>query len=722
MANETELERLVVRLIGDTQHYMDSMKEAAEATQHAAHQIEDHTHAIGVAHITLGELVAHQIEHTVEKLKEMAQETLHAYMTHEVIHTKLHAILSANGRDVEALTEDYEAFAKQLGSTTTAGKGTILGLIQEAETMGLTGEAAKEAAKNVLALRAAGMPSSMRLVARLGQGQAGRMAMMFGINTQGMSEQEKVAAVMEKVHKARKLAEAELETLEGQTKKYEQALHGLEASYGQFMANAMRPYLEAKKEAVIWLRNVDDETKKAIFTAGSLFVGYVALSGGIQIAGAALAAYVTKAQLATVWTASLKTALIGAGIALAAYIAIKAVQDSEGAKQEKEALEEELKIRAKATNEINEQTQSLLELAKAKGGGEQDFLEETLKETEHRIAKTSESIKAMKEELEELQNPGFFSADKARRGIIGQMLFGDPDANKKAVLETTKEIQEALERQAEALKGRAKKFGPEGGLPTHDIEEFNKKLDEEIALHGLKGTALEIEKKKLLGANDAQMAYAKSIANVPEMQAFQDEMRDLNEELDTQRATLDMTEAEAKAYGLALKAAKIEGADFNDELGDLTDKLKTQELFKQGKQLRDQFMDPLEKFTKKKKDLDEMLKVGALGEGAKGIEIYNQALEEAQKQLENVTDAANKMRDAAGGGSVEALSRLQEQISGGGFSDRFRPQSSSGFDSKTGSQDSPQFDKLLDKLAELVVIGNKQLVKPLINFGNAELN
>ncbi len=97
-----------------------------------------------------------------------------------------------------------------------------------------------------------------------------------------------------------------------------------------------------------------------------------------------------------------------------------------------------------------------------------------------------------------------------------------------------------------------------------------------------------------------------------------------------------------------------------------------------GKRLIEQFATPQEMLDKTIDDLNQLMAVGALGEGAQGEFVFNRALEEAQKKFEDATKGAKDLKDAvddlfqpvigtiAGTAQAEANLRAFRQIGGVG--------------------------------------------------------
>ena len=65
---------------------------------------------------------------------------------------KMRAAIEGNGRAVDDVLPRYKAFAAEVEAVTTASKGEVMGLLQQAETLGISGQKAEEAAKAAIGL------------------------------------------------------------------------------------------------------------------------------------------------------------------------------------------------------------------------------------------------------------------------------------------------------------------------------------------------------------------------------------------------------------------------------------------------------------------------------------------------------------------------------------------------------------------------------------------
>jgi hypothetical protein len=189
--NETELSKLVVRLVGDPANLLASLKKVQEESHKTRVSMEelgkkavDFTKDIGkdVANRVLGGFgfgalaggVATGLVHLFENASEVAER-------YEKVEIGLNTTLRANYRNVTETTESYEKFAEEMDKTTTASRLQTLSMLKLAEAHRLTGDAAKNAAREAIALSGGGRdPESMlRITAAVNEGNI-QQAMAYG--------------------------------------------------------------------------------------------------------------------------------------------------------------------------------------------------------------------------------------------------------------------------------------------------------------------------------------------------------------------------------------------------------------------------------------------------------------------------------------------------------------------------------------------------------------
>lgn len=317
MASEQEIERLVVRLLGDGSSYQKMLVDAQSQTKAAAAQVESASRRIegfsskltGFASVAVGALAA-------LGGKAWLGSALKNFQDAELTALKLGAALEANGRDVAAVTKDYTKFAESMEKLTTAEDDAVLAMLQTAESMGITGEAAKRAVKNSIALAAAKggeAASYVRLTTALEQGNSEMLGRMLpalrGITDDGL----RAAKAQELLGKMFGTATAEASSSAGAMKMLSRDYGNLLEDLGAVVAEVIKPVVQGLREAVAWFRALSPEIK----TATTLIVGATVAAAALAataIAGAAIFNMMTGGVLIMVG------AVVTAGAALAVWV------------------------------------------------------------------------------------------------------------------------------------------------------------------------------------------------------------------------------------------------------------------------------------------------------------------------------------------------------------------------------------------------------------------
>lgn len=196
---------------------------------------------------------------------------------------KLRAALKANGEQVQAVFEDYKAWAAQIQEISTIGDESTLMLLQVAQSMGLTGDTAKVAAKEAIAMsRAMNMSeqSAIRYTAALALGDA-TMLRRYLPSLRSIEDQT------EMVTEAHRILADMFGTVTAEAQDGLGPLIQLKNSWGDFMemigkviAHGIKPLIDRLKGVVKWLQDLSPATKKWIVIIG----GLVAALGPLMIA------------------------------------------------------------------------------------------------------------------------------------------------------------------------------------------------------------------------------------------------------------------------------------------------------------------------------------------------------------------------------------------------------------------------------------------------------
>lgn len=311
MADETELERMVVRLVGDAAEYQRMMKEAQDAAKETAAAVAEADRQVkelkgfqwfansavdamstvsNYARSTLSTAFS-QVDAKLTQWGNYSwswlQKGMDGFIALEGTTLKLTAAIEQNGRAAGPVLKSYESFAKAIAETTTATKGQVLGMLQVAESMGLQDDQAKRAVKNSLALAAAKggeAESYMRMAIQLERGHLGRMAFMLGLQGEG-DETEKVAKAHEMLSRMYGVVGAEQQSLGGQIKMLEKEWKAYGKQFNAVIGEGAKPIVEFLRFAVSMLGQMSYGMKVAVVTAAALAAAWVGLIALIALAG-----------------------------------------------------------------------------------------------------------------------------------------------------------------------------------------------------------------------------------------------------------------------------------------------------------------------------------------------------------------------------------------------------------------------------------------------------
>ncbi|MEA3431317.1 MAG: hypothetical protein U9R01_01375 [candidate division WOR-3 bacterium] len=138
---------------------------------------EKKTKSFGKQMAKLGGMLAAAF--SVKKLLQWGEQLVTLFDKQIQAEKKLGAAIRANGGDVETILADYKQWASELQNISTVGDETTLKMLQVAQSMGVTGDNAKTAVKEAIALgKAMGMSeeSAIRYTAALQDGNSTMLA------------------------------------------------------------------------------------------------------------------------------------------------------------------------------------------------------------------------------------------------------------------------------------------------------------------------------------------------------------------------------------------------------------------------------------------------------------------------------------------------------------------------------------------------------------------
>lgn len=259
--NETELEKLVVRLVGDGSSYQTMLKDAAANSEKAAAQVEAAGKRIeGITNSIKGFGAAAVATFAAYAGYSALKGMFESFSEREKGMIVFSSILKAQGRDVDSTLASYKEFAKGVAGVTTASAGSVMQLLKVAETMNLTGDAAKRAAENAMSLATAGevdAETAIRITAALEQGDIKR-AMMFSRQIRALRG---IRDETEFVTRAQNLMNAGFEaeriyagTAAGKIEQMGHIISSLKKDIGGVVAEAILPFVK-------WMREIVDSFK-----------------------------------------------------------------------------------------------------------------------------------------------------------------------------------------------------------------------------------------------------------------------------------------------------------------------------------------------------------------------------------------------------------------------------------------------------------------------------
>lgn len=283
-----EIESLVVRLMGDSSQYAKMMDDAARATQESAEKVEQQAGRMENAMGGLREAAAAAASALgAIGISDWLRGGLAEWQESESVALRLEAAIRSNGRAVEPLMQQYRQFASELQNVTTVGDDATLAMLQQAESMGLTGEAAMRAARNSIALAAAkgGEASSfLRLTAALEQGNSEMLGRMLPALRQIEDPTLRAAEAQRLLAGMFDVATAEASSSRGQLAQLANAYGDLMEEVGKVVDDAMKPLVGWVKDAVAWFASLDQGTKELIVTTAIFTAAFLATYAVVKAA------------------------------------------------------------------------------------------------------------------------------------------------------------------------------------------------------------------------------------------------------------------------------------------------------------------------------------------------------------------------------------------------------------------------------------------------------
>lgn len=272
---ETEIERLLVRLVGDAEGYFATLQQAQAKTVQATRVINNNVQGVSSRINQFGGGLRLFGERAAEAFTSLAiasrlRAALFEWQASEDAVTRLNSILKVNGRNVNVLSEQYQKFASDIQEQTVLTDEAVIGLLRQAETYGLTGEAAENAARAAIGFSGAvngtseGAAQYMRMAAQLEKGNV-KMAMQFARmipQLRGIKDQTLFVAEAQRLIAAGlQTSTDEANTSSGSIKRLKNAFSDLMEELGKTVADGLKPFIEGMRDAVRFVKAMSPEAK-----------------------------------------------------------------------------------------------------------------------------------------------------------------------------------------------------------------------------------------------------------------------------------------------------------------------------------------------------------------------------------------------------------------------------------------------------------------------------
>lgn len=320
MANEAELERLVVRLVGDAVSYQKMLTDAQSSTIGAVDSVGAATDKMTASAMAAGAMAMQVIQEVSGKLKALSDSSLAEWGVAETAGMKLSAAISAGGHSVDQVMPKYVAFASEMQRLTTTGDDEVIQMLQMAESMGLYGDAAMQAAKNAIGLGSAigiSARGAMRYAVMAAQGNT-EMLGRFIPTLRGITdESERNRKAQEMLGNMFNQASAEARTYTGQLQQMKNAVGDAKEQVGRFIAEAMIPQIQLTKQAAETFQTLNPsviKTTGSIIQMGGTATTVLTLVAAFKLLGTGI-----KAIGLTPWT-MIGAAAVGTIAAITAEI------------------------------------------------------------------------------------------------------------------------------------------------------------------------------------------------------------------------------------------------------------------------------------------------------------------------------------------------------------------------------------------------------------------
>ncbi len=497
---DTEVERLVVRLIGEGSSYQKMMLDAARQSQETASKVELAARRIegisnqvkGFGQSVLGFMgaigIATSLKGAFEKFSELERG-----------QRQLKTAIEVGGHSAATTTARYAAFAKEISSTTLTTKGATFAMLKQAELMGKSGADAEKLVRTSVALAGAQGGEAQEWLRTAYAVQTGnralavRMVLGRGVKV----TEESWAAVQKMVTAGMKNANEEFNSAPGRIERLGRTFNELKVQMGGMVAEGISPVLSKLEEAAGWFKNLDPQVKSTI-TQIILFTAATTALGGT------LPKIISLLSSTRGGYAALAVAIVAGGIAI--YNANRDVQAYN------ESLQESARL-----------NQKLSDLLIKRAGHEIEDIQH-ISDPGQRESQFAEALAAANEQVLDLEK-NLANAKKRRDDLDLHLGPLTVEATGQAAKVATNDIV-GMESQLKAAKEAARLFKEEMGkaaavtseLLIKSVDDLEKELEKATATFGMSEEEIKRWELTQRGATKEQLKVADALADVQRAQ------------------------------------------------------------------------------------------------------------------------------------------------------------------------------------------------------------
>lgn len=290
--NDTELEAMHVRLYGDGSSYQNMLQQATGSSRVAAQRVEQYSSKVeGFGTSLKGFASAAMAAMAVLGATSFLHSAFDKFATYETTLIRLSSTIRGNGGDVEAILPQYKAFAKQLKETSGISGEATLDLLRTAESYRLSGDAAKRATQDAVALsyatrgNADAAGTMMRMTAAMASGNT-RLAMQMGRMVPQLREFRGDAIGFQQAYQ--RLITTGLATsvdvmnsATGVLRRYSMVWSMLKKQFGEFVAEAAVPVIKYLTLLVESFTKLDEGTRRIVVWSAFVVAGLLAVAPAV---------------------------------------------------------------------------------------------------------------------------------------------------------------------------------------------------------------------------------------------------------------------------------------------------------------------------------------------------------------------------------------------------------------------------------------------------------